>query len=208
LLALTLALVPAVARGDGDPASDVLVTQNLFLPADAGASVRQQAQLEAVLTAALRGGYPVRVAVIASASDLGSVTGLWRQPRNYAQFLGQELSLVAHDRVLVVMPDGFGLYHPGGGMPAEQAALLRTRPAHSTSGLASASLTAVEDLAQASGHRIPNTVAALTQSPHSPEANPGSGDPVVWGVLAAGVALIGAAWTASLRARPLRVRTR
>lgn len=200
-----MALVPAVARGDGDPASDVLATQNLFLPADAGASARQQAQLEAVLAAAARRGYPVRLALIASSSDLGSITALWRQPHQYAQFLGQELSLVSNARVLVAMPDGFGLFHPGHAVPAEQAELLRLRPAGSTAALATAALAAVDNLAQASGHAIPSAVAATVQSA---KTSTRSRDTVAWLLFAAGAILIALAWTASLRARPLHLRAR
>jgi len=70
------------AHADGDPASDVLASQTLFLSQDAGVTVRQQAQLSAVLGAAQRVGYQIRVAIIASPTDLGSVTELWRQPQN------------------------------------------------------------------------------------------------------------------------------
>ncbi len=94
-------LVTGPARGDGDPASDVLASQSLFLPQDAGISPTQQAQLAALLADARARGYPVRVAVIASAGDLGSVSALWRQPENYARFLGQELSLTYHGPRLV-----------------------------------------------------------------------------------------------------------
>ena len=62
--------------------------------------LEQQAQLVALLAAARRSGYQLRVALIASSTDLGSVTELWRQPQSYAQFLGQELSLVYRGPVL------------------------------------------------------------------------------------------------------------
>ena len=47
--------------------------------------------------------------MIASQSDLGSVTALWRQPELYARFLDQELSLAYRGPVLIVMPNGVGL---------------------------------------------------------------------------------------------------
>ncbi len=75
--------------------------------------------------AAAKSGYPLRVAVIASPADLGSVTPLWRQPQAYAGFLGEELSLLYKGTLLVVMPDGFGLYGPGAAVPAQRAAALR-----------------------------------------------------------------------------------
>ena len=50
--AVLCALVPRVALADGDPGSDVLVNQNLFVAGDAGVSVAQQEQLEDLLDAA------------------------------------------------------------------------------------------------------------------------------------------------------------
>ncbi len=85
---LAVGALPQVARADGDPGSDVLVYQDLFAGADAGMSVGQQLQFDAMLKSAKQAGVPVRVALIASPSDLGAVTGLWRNPRAYARFLG------------------------------------------------------------------------------------------------------------------------
>ncbi len=142
-VALTASWVPASASADGDPASDVLVTQTLFLPWDAGVSTDQQAQLAALLKEAQHDGYPLRVALIASSSDLGSVTELWRQPQSYADFLGDELSLVYRGTLLVVMPDGFGLYHPNGSLGPELAALASLGPAVAGASLGTAALLAV-----------------------------------------------------------------
>jgi len=92
LLALTLvamlALGAPAARADGDPASDVLVTQSLFLPPDAGIPPARQAQLNTPLREASTARYRIRVAVIASRTDLGSVTELRRQPQNYDPVAG------------------------------------------------------------------------------------------------------------------------
>ena len=112
-VALIAAALTPVARADGDPGSDVLVYQELFAGSDAGLSVQQQVQLGDLLKAAARDGFPVRVAIIASPFDLGAVTELWRQPREYARFLGIELSLAYKQRLLVVMPNGFGFNWPG-----------------------------------------------------------------------------------------------
>jgi hypothetical protein len=186
---LALALWPAgSARGDGDPASDVLASQPLFLPQDASTSGEQQAQLGALVSAAARNGYPLRVAVVASSSDLGSVTALWGQPANYSRFLSEELSLVYRGPVLVVMPGGYGLSREGRTLSAGSVA---------GGGLASAALTSIRRLAAAAGHALPASAATLP---------PGSGstDVVALLVLAAGAALIALTWTASLRARPLR----
>ena len=205
MLALTVALAaawtPSTARADGDPASDVLVSQSVFLPADAGASAKEQAQLGGLLEEAQRDGFQIRVALIASASDLGSITPLWRQPQTYAQFLGEELSLVYRGTVLIVMPNGFGLYHAGSPTAAERAALAGVRAPGSTGGLVSGALAAVQRLAAASGHSL---TLAGAPAPAAPAATSNSRATVSWLVFAIGGVLIGAAWIASLRARPLR----
>ncbi len=175
------------------------------MPSDSGASVGEQARLASVLSAAARRGYPIRVALIASASDLGSVTALWRQPQNYAHFLWQELSFAVHARVLVVMPRGMGLYDGRRPTAGEQAVLTRSRPAAPEGGLVPVAATAVTGLAAAAGHPLPATITAPTESPR---AGSGGTDTVSWIVFAIGAALIAGAWAASLRARPLRGRER
>ncbi|HUA45849.1 MAG TPA: SCO family protein [Solirubrobacteraceae bacterium] len=147
------ALAPS-ARADGDPASDVLVGQALFLPADAGVSGRQQAQLEAFLRAARSAGFPIRVAIIPDAYDLGSVSVLWRKPQTYAEFLGVELSLVYKQRLLVVMPNGFGLNWPGHSATSAQRLLAQTTVPPGGAGLLAGTEAAVRELASASGIKI------------------------------------------------------
>jgi hypothetical protein len=198
LVALAVIATPVAALADGDPASDVLAAQRVYLPADAGASLRQQAELDAVTQAAARAGYPVRVAVIAGPSDLGSVAALWRRPQSYADYLGQELSLVFGGRVLVVMPDGLGLYRSGRSAAAERIALA-DRPAPGRA-LAVAVLGALQRLTSATGHRLPS--ADFASPPAAAGSRPG-GITIASIVLIAGAAVIVAAWSASLRARPL-----
>jgi len=160
---VVLAWCPGSAYADGDPASDVLALQTLFLAQDAGVPAAQQAQLGAELSAAQRSGYQIRVAIIASPTDLGSVTELWRQPQTYAKFLGQELSLVYRGPLLVVMPNGFGTYRIGraaAGLPALTGERAR--------GLGTAALAAIQRLASASGHTLPVPRAT---APPKPGAN-------------------------------------
>jgi hypothetical protein len=201
--ALTVGSLPGVARADGDPASDVLATQSVFLPQDAGMPLAQQRQLSGLLSSAASSGYPIRVALIASSSDLGSVTELWRQPQPYAQFLEQELSLVYHGPVLVVMPNGFGLY--GGassGVPVSRSTLAGIRIAAGGAGLGAAALSAVQGLAAAAGHSL--TVPPASAGP----SGSSSTNPLPAVAFAIGLVLIALAWGASLRARPPRLRGR
>jgi hypothetical protein len=208
VLAVGLAAAPA-ARADGDPASDVLASQPLFVPADGGFSQSEEARLSALLTSAQRSGYPIRLALIATRADLGSVTALWSMPRGYATFLGRELSLVYRGTLLVVMPDGFGVVSVGPrptGTPNPATTRLTTpRPG---TPMVAAAMTAVQQLAAAAGHRLA-LPTATTQRPAGSGSALGSVDLGSWLALAAGVALVALAWAASLRARPpARLRSR
>ena len=196
LVLLFVVAWPAGARADGDPASDVLAAQTVFLPQDGGLSREQEAQLAAVVAAARRAGYPLRVAIVASPTDLGSITELWRQPENYARFLGQELSLVYRGTLLVVMPNGFGFYGPGAAAQAQRSGLSGQSPGPPGPRLGEASITAVQRLASAAGH--PVSVSAV-----SVPTAAGASDLEAVIALAAGALVIVLAWTASLRARPL-----
>jgi cytochrome oxidase Cu insertion factor (SCO1/SenC/PrrC family) len=163
------ALAPS-ARADGDPGSDVLVYQNLFAAADANISVAQQVELGNLLTAADGDGFQVRVAIIATRADLGAITALWEKPATYARFLGIELSLAYAQRLLVVMPDGFGFNWQGHSTAAAYRVLGKLPIGRGGNGLAAAAETAVRSLASASGVRI-----AAPASGSTPSANAASG---------------------------------
>jgi hypothetical protein len=165
VLLASLVAVP-LARADGDPASDYLLSMQTFVPPDAGFSAAEKQQLTQLVTGARRGirlpgapgrgGYAVRVAVIASRYDLGSVTVLAKQPKLYAHFLSQELRFVYKGRVLVVMANGYGIANNGKPVPSEQKALDRLPPPAAGHGspLASATMSAVRALAANANVRI------------------------------------------------------
>jgi cytochrome oxidase Cu insertion factor (SCO1/SenC/PrrC family)/thiol-disulfide isomerase/thioredoxin len=164
----TIAVVVApVARADGDPGSDVLVYQDLFAGTDAGLSVQQQAELGSLLKSAAAAGFPIRVAIIASPFDLGAVTELWREPRTYARFLGYELSLAYKQRLLVVMPNGFGFNWPGHSATSANRVLAGVPIRSGAGGLFGATETAVAKLARAGGVKLPScaTVPASSATP-------------------------------------------
>ncbi|HLY48251.1 MAG TPA: redoxin domain-containing protein [Solirubrobacteraceae bacterium] len=164
------------ARADGDPGSDVLVYQPLFLAADAGVSTSQQVRLGQLLRGAASSRFPIRVAIIASPSDLGAITGLWRKPRAYARFLGIELSLSYTGRLLVIMPNGFGFNWPGHPAAAAYRALSSIKIGGGGAGLASAAQTAVSALAAADHltlHAAPRSAARSVPAPALPAASPG-----------------------------------
>jgi hypothetical protein len=199
ILALALLCNASPALADGDPASDVLATQPLFLPQDADIPPNKQAQLVGLLQQARRGGFQIRVALISSRTDLGSVAELWLQPQTYARFLGQELSLVYRGPLLVLMPNGFGFNGFVGSGAGMRAALAGVSPAASGQRLAAATLTALQRLAAKAGHPLSIPSATTTQASTS-------GDAAQWILLAIGGVAIAAAWAVSLRARPPRLR--
>jgi hypothetical protein len=151
LAALALLAAEPAARADGDPASDYLYQQKLFLPFDVKVPVARQGELASTIEGVNRGGYPIRVAVIGSAYDLGAVPSLWRKPQSYARFLGTELAFVYKQRLLIVMPNGFGFYRHGRPVAHEQAVLRGIRVEPGAEGLVDAAQTAVTKLASEAG---------------------------------------------------------
>ena len=106
--ALVATLDAGAARADGDPASDYLIAQKIFFPYDAKIPQAEQRKLLAAIQSANTQGFTIRVALIWSDYDLGAVTVLWRKPRTYARFLGEEIRYFYKGRLLIVMPSGFG----------------------------------------------------------------------------------------------------
>jgi cytochrome oxidase Cu insertion factor (SCO1/SenC/PrrC family) len=227
-------LAPA-ARADGDPGSDVLVYQSLFVAADANISVPQQVELGNLLSSADKAGFPIRVAIISQPDDLGAITALWQKPAAYASFLGTELSLSYAQRLLIIMPNGFGFNWEGHSASAAYQVLDRVHVGPGGSGLAAAAVTAVRALAQAAGIRLAapgsaasggvtggttqGTTAQGTQSgaqgtasggqPAVTSASSGSAVPLIAGI-AVGVLIVGAAgcllaFRAGLRPPKLRL---
>jgi len=156
----TLAIVAACAvalaaaqgaRADGDPASDYLLVQRVFVPFEGAAAAKQQHELTQEVAAVNKAGFAIRVAVIFSSYDLGSVTALWRKPTTYARFLGIELSFVYKQRLLVVMPNGFGFNWPKHSPKDGYAVLAKVPLQHGTTGLIASATAAVQKLAAAAG---------------------------------------------------------
>jgi hypothetical protein len=152
---LALLALPAVARANGDPASDYLLVQKLFLPFSTKIDRTEVKRLDAVLTAADRDNFKIRVAVILSPSDLGTAFSLYRKPQRYSEFLGLELAFVYRGRLLVVMPNGYG-YSVQGRVDSKASRLLKPLPPpgrDATKEVRGAE-TAVRMLAAAAGHRL------------------------------------------------------
>ena len=165
VLAFTLAaaattLAPA-ALADGDPGSDVLVYQPLFFEPDAGVPVPAQVQLGDLLERLSKTSFPVRVALISSPEDLGAISAAWQKPREYAPFLGYELSVAYTGRLLVVMPGGYGFYWVGHPSSAGYAALAALpTPGSGGKNLADAALSAIRALAATAHFTLPSKGSA------------------------------------------------
>jgi hypothetical protein len=160
-LALACALaaclaVPAVARADGDPASDFLISQKVFLPYGQQPDPGAVKELQAIVDEANARGFNIRVAVIAQPADLGTVFSLFKKPERYARFLGQELVFVYRGGLLIAMPNGFG-YARGGAVDPEVARALKGLPApgNDATKLVQGAGDAVLKLSAAAGHPFP-----------------------------------------------------
>jgi hypothetical protein len=164
LLGFAAALVIAApAMADGDPASDYLLTQSLFVPfAPTKVSDSAQNSLRELLASSKDKGYEVRVALIATRTDLGAVPVLYRQPQRYADFLGQELVYFWKGPTLVVMPNGYGIFQNGKKLTEDKAVLAKLAPPSSADGdtLAASGEKAVRALADRRGITLPSATAA------------------------------------------------
>jgi hypothetical protein len=199
LMGFAAVLAPP-ALADGDPASDVLAFDSVFNPPDSGATPAQAATLAATVGAANRAGYPIRVALINSSADLGTITQLWEDAPAYAQYLGKELSFQFHGVVLVVMPQTDGLYVPAATIPAgDTKGMANLAPAGSD--LAASATQIVGRLAADNGVSLPR---ALAVAPPAASKSPSSRLPLI-GFLA-GLVLVLGVWGLSLRVRPVRRR--
>ncbi len=169
-LAVTGALLAPIARADGDPASDYLVANQVFLAYQATPASPLQRQLVSVVQDANRAGFAIRVAIIPSEYDLGSITELWRKPRIYARFLGLELSSAYKQRLLVAMPNGFGFNWPGHPLTSAYHSLADVPIGAGGTALTAAAQIAVRRLAAASGIKLaPATESSTTaRSPAKP----------------------------------------
>jgi hypothetical protein len=147
--------VPAAAYANGDPASDYLLGQSVFLPFNAKIDSGTVERLRDVITASDKAGFKIKVALIATRYDLGTAFSLYRQPQRYAEFLGLELSFVYRDGLLVVMPNGYG-YSRNGEPEARFSRVLKNLPGPGLDATkqASAATTTVRRLASAAGYSI------------------------------------------------------
>lgn len=154
-----LALAPP-ALADGDPASDVLLSQDSFLPYAPPVQPKLKKALESVLKQAEKAGYPMKVALILSESDLGSYSQLLNQAQKYTDLLSGELGALNPNgdaskalHLLVVMPGGFGGNNLGGKVN-DALQPVKIQGEAQSDGLAKAAIAAVARIATANGHPV------------------------------------------------------
>jgi hypothetical protein len=157
LVALTVLALPAGARANGDPASDILLTAQVFLPYEAPISTSTGDELKQTVAAANANGYKIRVALIAFTGDLGTAVSLWGHPQAYAKFLGSEIAFVYANRLLIVMPSGFGFYDGKKPVAKELRILARIKPRTTPTPLTNSATEAVRALAASEGIVLPKS---------------------------------------------------
>jgi hypothetical protein len=154
LLLTALALPPAQAEADGDPASDVLLLQDVYLPYAPGVPAPLAKTVTDLLKTTRKAGFQLKVAIIADPKDLGAVPQYFGKPQEYAPFLQSEIAFNSKKPLLVVMPVGYG----AAALPkGSETGLQGLDPPKSATGedLGRAALTAIVKLSAAAGHPVP-----------------------------------------------------
>lgn len=159
LAAVTAGAAAGVARADGDPASDVLLADDVFLSYQSPYGSPEGRALEGLAKAAKGQGLPIKVAVITQVADLGAVPGLYGKAQRYADFLGREITFVYRGTLVVAMngkPGGFGVHGPGATGAARRALARMKLPEdpQTAADLARLAAVAVQRVAAASGHHL------------------------------------------------------
>jgi hypothetical protein len=160
-VAVGLLAVPA-AQANGDPASDILITEQVFLPFEAPISTSASDELTKTVAEANKRGFKIRVAVIAFTGDLGTAVSLWRHPQDYSKFLGSELAFSYSNRLLIAMPAGFGFYRGRKPTAKEQRILAKLKPGKTPTALTESTTQAVRALAAANGIVLPKFSSGST----------------------------------------------
>jgi hypothetical protein len=160
LIALTvLALAPGAALADGDPASDVLLAQDVYYPYAPKASKPLTTALDRLLKRVRAAGYPMKVALIETSADLGAYPNLFGDTQSYANLLAKEIAFNSHPHLLVVMPSGFAGDNLGDKVDSALRGISVNADAKSD-GLVQAALAAVARIASSNGHPTPVPAAA------------------------------------------------
>ncbi|HYZ78253.1 MAG TPA: hypothetical protein VE596_12850 [Gaiellaceae bacterium] len=175
-LALAATVVAAgaeITHAHGDPASEVLVSDNVFLSFESPYGSSEGRALETLTDEAKRQGFPVKVAVITQRSDLGPDNDLYGRAEPYALHLATDLTSSYVGTLVVAMngrPGGFAVQGPGATLAARRALTRMKLPRTPLTAAELARLAAVaaQRVAAASGHHlsIPKETTKKKSSPH------------------------------------------
>lgn len=207
LFALCVLLFVAIgdrAFANGDPASHVLPSREVFVPFDPSLCSADGRRLDSLTEATRRRGYPIKVAVIPTGEDLGTLFQLFGRPAEYARVLAGELPPGLFERegrrrayrLLVLMPGSAGLNRAD----RKEAKVLKGFPVGedaSKEDLTHLAIALVSRLARAAGKHVgsPKPKPACPDidigSSSSPSSGSSAADPVLIGV--AVVAMVGLA---------------
>jgi hypothetical protein len=146
-------MLPGAAHANGDPASDVLLEDDVFFPFQPKPSNTAATAVKVLLRRTKAAGYPLHVAIIASTGDLGDVPEFLGKPQQYADFLYPEIDFQVKGPLLVVMAAGYGSHKAG--VKAEQA-LEKVDPPSGTDrdALPRAAIEAAATMSKAEGHPV------------------------------------------------------
>jgi hypothetical protein len=165
-VAVAVSLFGPSAHANLDPASDVLLNQNVFLPYEPKVCPRLADALKKLTDRVVKGGYPVKVAIIGSEADLGGAPQYFGRPEDYARFLGSEIGIgiygpggagaQTNESLLTVMPAGFGFVRSANAANVSLV-VLGLEPPKGThpDDLARATIGALPELARAARHPVP-----------------------------------------------------
>lgn len=110
---LAAGALAGAAAAHGDPASEYLAGHQVFFPIYTPVPAEARLKLAALVREANARGFPIRLALIATRRDLGTEGDAWLRPQAYARNVDADVVYAYRGRVLVVMPNGFGLVYPG-----------------------------------------------------------------------------------------------
>ncbi len=150
-----------ISLADSDPASDVLLQQDYFLPYQPSVCSELKSALDTATRRSSAAGRSIKVAVIESPADLGAATVFFGRPSAYADFLGRELRTFSPHLqkkltgvpLLVAMPQGLALFQASA-RAREAVKRIKVSSDADSNALTRASAKAVAAVASASGHPI------------------------------------------------------
>lgn len=168
VVAFVALLVVPGALADGDPASDVLYGDNVFLSLVSPQTNAKGRELESLTTSAAKQHFVVKVAVINSATDLGAIPQLYGRASKYAKFLRMELTWGGFKGTLIVVmngdPGGVAAVGPGAAAAQAQLATLKIPPGASLDQLGDVAIRAVQLVAAANHVSLASASSSKSQT--------------------------------------------